>query len=80
VVNSFPIFFFHVKLQEIDCLISTKEEDRGNSVVVQGSKDRVTSKTYILAVRLHDEPNIEIVGHEWEVITFHIAESHKMLL
>lgn len=69
-----------IKMQEIDCLISTKEEDKGNEVVVQGGKDKLSGKTYILAVRLHDEPNIESVGHEWEVTTFHVAEAHKMLL
>jgi hypothetical protein len=69
-----------VRMQEIDCLISTKEEDLGKEVIVQGSKDKVISRSYILTVKLHDEPNIELVGHEWELMSFRLAETHKMLL
>lgn len=83
-MSSYPVFIFSVKTQEIDCLVSTKKEDleneSGQEVIVKGSPDVITSNTYYVAMTLHDNPELEEVGHIWKVTDFKLAEKHKMLL
>lgn len=78
--NGFPYFQFLVNMQELDCLVSTKEEDEGKEVIVSGDKGKITNNSYVLTLALHQQPDLEVVGHEWEIIEFQLAETHKMLL
>jgi hypothetical protein len=80
VVNSYPVFLFSVKVQEIDCLESIKEEDIGKDIIVQGSDKQIVSNTYIVTLTLHDEPDLEAVGHTWKITEFRLAGKQKMLL
>lgn len=79
-VNSFPYFQFLVRMQEVNCLVSTKEEDQEEMVIVSGDKSKIMETSYLLVLTLNREPNLEEVGHEWEIVQFRLAESHKMIL
>ncbi len=48
--------------------------------VVQGSKDTIVSNNYIMTLQLHDEPDIEAVGHAWKITSFRLAQKLKMLV
>lgn len=68
-------------MQEIDCLVSTKEEDEEKGeVVVQGGASNIIGNTYIFTLSLHDEPDIESVGHGWKVTEFRLAQKLKMIV
>jgi hypothetical protein len=69
-----------VRMQEVDCLISTKEEDKENMVIFSGDKGKVDERQYILVLSLNKDPDLEAVGHEWEIVQFRLAESHKMIV
>jgi len=69
-------------VQEIDCSVSTKEEDleSGVEVVVSGDTRNIVSNTYFVTLTLHDSPDLENVGHIWKISDFKLAENRKMLL
>ncbi len=58
-----PIFIFHINMQEIHCFISKKDGS-----IVDGDEDRLMSYEYRFALQLHENPDLEEIGHEWEIV------------
>ena len=81
-MSSYPVFLFAVQLQEIECNVSTKEEDleSGVEVVISGDTKNIVSNTYYVTLTLHDNPDLENVGHIWKITDFKLAENRKMIL
>lgn len=75
-----PYFSFTAKVQEVDCLVQEKPDENGAEVVISGNLNNIISNTYVFIITMHDEPDVESVGHEWKVVDFRKAEGHKMLL
>jgi len=73
--NNIPVFIFTIKVQEIFCNISVTKK-----TVVDGGDDRVMSSDYLFAVRLHQEPDFELVGHKWEIVDIQPREVIKLLV
>src|SRR3990167_792449 len=74
IVQSFPVFTFMIRMQDIDCLISTKPEDEGKDVIISGGENNITSSSYMISLMLHDNPDLESVGHIWRIVDFRLAE------
>jgi hypothetical protein len=58
-----PVFIFNIKMQEIHCMVHkiTKK-------IMDGDVDRLMSMDFRFALTLHDSPDLEIIGHKWEII------------
>lgn len=80
IIQSFPVFQFMIRMQDVDCLVSTKPEDEDKDVIISGGVNNITSNTYLVSLMLHDNPDLEAVGHVWKIVDFRLAETHKMLV
>lgn len=58
-----PVFVFTIKMQEIHCLIN-----KISGKIVDGEDDRLMSYEFRFALSLHDSPDLEEIGHCWEII------------
>ncbi|KRX00901.1 hypothetical protein PPERSA_09507 [Pseudocohnilembus persalinus] len=70
-----PVFQFNIKMQEIYCNV-----DDITGKIVDGSDDRVMAYDFIFGVRLHTDPDLETVGHKWELIEVQPQQVVKMLV
>ena len=58
-----PVFRFRLHCQEINCLV-TKAEGK----VIQGDEHQVESCQYNVDLCRNSNPEIEIVGHPWQIV------------
>lgn len=47
---------------------------------MDGGDDRIMSYDYLFALRLHTEPDLESVGHKWELVELQPREVLKLLV
>jgi hypothetical protein len=57
------VFRFRISCQEVNCLISKKEEGK----VVQGEKDLVENCQYVFDVKRNPVPEVDEFGHPWMI-------------
>ena len=62
-------------MQEIHCMISKKTGE-----IVDGEDDRLMSYEYRFALQLHDSPDIEEIGHEWQIVEVQPTQAIKLLV
>ena len=62
-VGSTPTFSYIVETQEIDCRVSTKNENE----IIEGHDNQIKKNSWRITISRHDEPNMEMTGHYWEV-------------
>jgi len=72
--SSQPCFTFTIQVQEIYCNISNKTKK-----IVDGGEDRVLRTRYNFVLTLHEDPDLEMSGHPWELIEVQPIENVKML-
>jgi hypothetical protein len=60
-----PQFTCQVSAQEIVCNVSVKD----GTEIVAGS-EHISANTYRITVCLHDEPDIPLTGHYWQITEF----------
>ena len=70
-----PVFLFTIKTQEIHCNIS-KIDKR----IVDGDDERLMNVEYSFAITPHQNPDLENVGHAWELIEIQPRQIVKMLV
>ena len=70
-----PVFIFSIKTQEIHCNIS--KIDRR---IVDGDDERLMHYEYSFALTPHTNPDLENVGHGWELIEIQPRQVVKMLV
>jgi import inner membrane translocase subunit TIM44 len=70
-----PVFIFIIKTQEIYCNIS-KVDKR----IVDGDDERLMNWEYQFAITPHSNPDLENVGHAWEIIELQPRQVLKMLV
>lgn len=49
-------------------------------MIIAGDPKNIVSNTYFVTFTLHDNPDLENVGHIWKISDFKLAENRKMLL
>ncbi len=64
--KSNPQFTYTINVQEISCKVSVKDENE----ITEGSEDAIMSSTYRIVMSRHDEPDIALTGHYWEIVEF----------
>lgn len=71
-----PKFTFTITGQEINCKVSKKNPEQ----VVEGSMNDLEKSVYKITLARHDEPDMALTGHYWEVVEFEKHEAVKQLV
>jgi hypothetical protein len=58
-----PCFTFTISTQEIHCNVNNKSKK-----IVDGAEDRIMQSQYNFVLTYHESPDVETVGHMWELI------------
>ena len=67
ILERVPTFSYHISVQEIDDKVNVKTgEDLENEAF-----SPILHNTYRIMLARHDEPNIEVTGHYWQIIEFY---------
>ena len=61
-----PCFTFTITVQRIDCKVMVKNANE----IKEGGDDLITQDTYRIVLSRHDDPDIEVTGHYWEIVEF----------
>lgn len=72
--NRVPQFIYHIEVQEFDerVNVETGEVYEDENVKAKG----IMNNTYRIVLSRHEEPDMEVTGHYWEIIEFYkIGES-----
>jgi hypothetical protein len=71
-------FTYHLEVQEFDAKISTKD---GTPFESETNVDKgLISSTYRIVLAVHDEPNVEVTGHYWQIVEFYKIGEVKQLV
>lgn len=70
-----PVFIFSIKTQEIYCYISKIDKK-----IVDGDDNRLMQNEYSFALTPHLTPDLENVGHSWEIIEIQPKQVVKLLV
>lgn len=71
-----PSFTFIIDCTEIDCKVSTKDPEE----ITEGSDESITKISWRFTLSRHDDPDIEVTGHYWEITEFQKVGELKMLV
>lgn len=61
-----PQFTFTLEVQEINCKVDVKNEDE----IKEGGEDNILQSTYRVVLSRHEEPDMALTGHYWEIVEF----------
>ena len=61
-----PQFTFTLEVQEINCKVNLKDENE----IKEGSEDSIVQVTYRIVLSRHDDPDMAMTGHYWEIVEF----------
>lgn len=65
-ITTAPSFTYILTTQEIDCKVSIHDEEK----IVEGSIDNLMQNQWRFTLTRHDNPDIEVTGHYWQVTEF----------
>ena len=69
------MFTFTIKTQEIHCNVSKKENK-----IVDGAEDRIMHCQYNFVLTPHQTPDLEEIGHGWEMVEVTMLGNVKALV
>ena len=64
-MDTVPSFTYIIETQEIDCKVCTKKDTAGD--IKEGGEDNIMKNSWRVTISRHQEPDIEVTGHYWEV-------------
>ena len=75
IADNIPMFTYHIEVQEFDSKIwkSGKEPEK---VEKDGG---LMQNTYRIVLARHDEPDMEVTGHYWQIVEFYRIGEVRML-
>jgi len=71
-----PQFSFTINVQEIDCKVLLKDENE----IKEGGDNNIMQNIYRIVLSRHDDPDIELTGHYWEIVEFQKVGELKQLV
>ena len=74
--DNLPRFTFTISAQDINWKVSKKDPNE----IVEGGDNDIEKGVYKITVRKHDEPDMALTGHYWEVVEFEKHEAVKQLV
>ena len=51
-----------------------------NGTIVEGNEGNIKSSQYLITVKKHDNPDIETMGHYWEIKELIQTGTHKQII
>lgn len=60
-----PQFTFTISVQEIKCKVDVKDES-----IKEGGDNHIVQSIYRIVLSRHEEPDIALTGHYWEIVEF----------
>jgi hypothetical protein len=65
-----------VQIQEISCRVSIKDEEE----VKKGGDDHIMQSIYRIVLSRHEDPDIALAGHYWEIVEFNkVGEMNQLI-
>lgn len=61
-----PQFSFTIVIQEIDCKVNVKNEKE----IKEGDDNRIIQTSYRVVLTRHQDPDLALMGHYWEITEF----------
>jgi len=61
-MDKVPSFTYIIDTQEIDCKICTSTDE-----IKEGTEDNIMKNSWRITISRHEDPDIEVTGHYWEV-------------
>jgi Tim44-like domain len=61
-----PQFTFTIEIQEINCKVSVKDENQ----ITDGGEENILQTSYRFVLSRHENPDMALTGHYWEIIEF----------
>ena len=71
-----PSFSFPHSAQEINCKVSIKDPEE----IVEGGDEDIERGVYKITLKRHDDPDLSLTGHYWEIVEFEKHEAVKQLV
>ena len=65
-MDKVPSFTYIIDTQEINCKVSIKDENE----VTEGDDDSIVKNSWRITISRHEDPDIEVTGHYWELTEF----------
>jgi hypothetical protein len=62
-MNQLPSFTYIIDTDEIDCKVSLKDPNE----ITEGSDSSIIKNSWRITLTRHEEPDIELTGHYWQV-------------
>jgi len=70
-----PQFSFTIEVQEINCKVNAKDGS-----IKEGGIDSIMDSTYRITLSRHEDPDIELAGHYWEIVEFNkVGELQRLV-
>ena len=66
-MNKVPSFTYIIDTQEINLKICSKSEEEK---ITDGGEDEIMKNSWRFTISRHEDPDIEVTGHYWEVTSF----------
>lgn len=75
-MDQLPSFTFIMEITEINCKVSAKNTDE----ITEGADDFINKISWRFTITRHENPDIEVTGHYWQITEFGKVGEHKMLV
>ena len=75
-MNKVPSFTYIVETQELDCKVCSKDLE----TIKEGGDDHIMRNSWRITISRHEEPEIEVTGHYWEITELQKVGELKQLV
>ena len=75
-MDKVPSFTFVIDATEINCKVNVKDHNE----VVDGDDEQIERISWRFTLSRHEDPDIEVTGHYWEVTELQKVGELKMLV
>ena len=77
--NRIPQFIYHIEVQEFDEKINAKTGEKLEPIEGVTNSAAIMNNTYRIVLSRHDEPDMEVTGHYWEITEFYKIGESRMI-
>lgn len=75
-MDKVPSFTYIIDCTEINCKVESKNPE----IIKEGSDDAINKISWRFTLSRHENPEVEVTGHYWEITTFEKVGELKQLV
>ena len=82
IAEKLPQFIYHIEVQEFDEKVKTGTLEPfvpSEESTTTGGEGKLMQNTYRMVLTIHEEPEVEVTGHYWEIIEFYKIGEVRMI-